>query len=168
MQRCIALVVALVVALVMVSARADWRRIGPEDRRGVVKILENAVKLSMSPFNTSTYVGISTNKNWIHPGITRTEQPRGGHSRIPVPGDFFCRDQPLHFTPEAVKKLKKWHMHDRLLILQEVLAQWQQPVSSTALLKPWNWNWAMYMVLYRHIAMAIRKNGQQTACIFHH
>ncbi len=33
-----------------------------------------------------------TNKNWICPGST---QPQGGHSQIPIPGDFFCRDQPL-------------------------------------------------------------------------
>ena len=42
----------------------------------------------------STYVGISK-KNCTGPGSTQTKQPRGGPSRIPVPGGFSCRFQPL-------------------------------------------------------------------------
>jgi hypothetical protein len=45
----------------------------------------------------------TTTKNWIHPGSTRSEQPQGGHFRVPVLGGFFCRNQPLLFSPKTIK-----------------------------------------------------------------
>jgi hypothetical protein len=52
------------------------------------------------------------------------------------------------------KLIKKWHMHDQLQRLAAILAHWRCLVASNKALNLLHW--AMCMVMYRRITMAIK------------